>query len=440
MRAQPLNITNRAPPMPSTPLRSWHWPQHVVADAIVRIRHITLEDGRVGPKQRIGSTGEFYELSDALIADLSSAEINHRLDWASVGLSFQTRSELWLITERNGGQLSSAVVLPAPISTLDYALGPWTFFRWPIRKFQIYRGPLSQADARSWQDMLKVFAANMPRWSACFVSAVPVDSSICNAMQDSGGDIRRHYFVLPWGKVQPHCRIKWEGSTESYLSTLGRESRRNLRRYSKQLFDDDAIRCRVRRFEREDDLCVFLRDASCVFANSYQSRVPGLRLTQDSTEAVQIATAARHQAFLGHVLYIDDEPAAFHHGVVIGDCYFVLQMAYDERWARRQVGGALFLAVLKDIELRGPKVRFLDYMGGVTLFKLRTTNEKTQTQSFYLFPRSVAGALQYGTLRAVNSVSQFAGAALARGGLRASAETLLKGHRAAAGAIKCEKE
>lgn len=411
-----------------TPQPTWHWPEEVVADAIGRIRHLALEDGELSRERQIGSEEEFYELTNALIEGLASPEINHRLDWASVGVTFQARSELWLMTERNHGQLKSAVLLPAPMSTLDYTLGPWTLCRWPIRKFQIYRSPLPQ-DAVGWLPMLGGLAADMPRWSACFVSSASLGSRFCDAMQHSSGDLRRHFFVLPWGNPQPHCRIKWEGSTESYLSSLGRESRRNLRRYAKHLFEDKAIQCRVRRFELEDDVGTFVRDASRVFAASYQSQVPGLRLTEDSTEAVQIATAAHHKAFLGHILYIDDEPAAFHHGVVHGDCYFVLQMAYDERWARRQIGGALFLAVLKDIEFRGPKVRLLDYMGGVTLFKLRTTNEKTMTQSFYLFPRSLSGAFQYGTLRAVNSVSQFAGVVLEKAGLRSSVGSLLQRKR-----------
>ncbi len=407
----------------------WDWPLVEASHAIHRIRHLRTEPQKSVISERFSTPRSFEQFAARFNAAMPVVEINHRLDWNVARIASNDVDELWILTDWSDDEMESALILQAPLSTLDYSLGPWTFFKWRIRKLQIYAGPILGGAEPPDLFLHKAFAglaAHLPRWAAIFVFSAPVGSPLHAEITDPAGPIQRHFFVLPWGGEQPHCRITWEGTVDSYLQSIGPESRRNLKRYSKKLLSDHALHCRVLRFSGVHETDRFLRDASRVFAKSYQSSVPGLALSVDSTEGRQITVAAREGSFLGHILYINNEPAAFHYGVIIGDRYFVLQMAYDPMWARHHAGSVLLLEVLKDIERRGPHLRCLDYMGGVTTFKLRTTNHKTTTQSYYLFPRSPAGGLQYASLSLVNAISQAAGVALERTNLKVAVQSLVQ--------------
>lgn len=398
------------------------------AEWLQRVFIVELQPHNTMLKTPVSDLPAMKQIAERVSATLSPAELSHTVEWLALAPKHSSTEELWFLIDTEDDNLTGVAMLPAPLGTIEYALGDWVFFKWPVRKFQIYKGPLtlnhrSQAFIRR---VLRALAVTMPPCSVVFASGVPVDSALHAELVLPGGGGRKEFFVLPWGNETPHCRIAWQGRVETYLQSIGKESRRNLRRYAKKLLDDPALSCRIKRFTGKIGAEEFMRTAASLSAKTYQAKILGVGLTRNSLEEAQIEMAAERDAFLGHILYIDGEPAAFHFGVIHGDRLFALQMGYDPKWSNRQVGSVLFFEVLKDLERSNVNIRYLDYMSGVTNFKLRTANDKHPTRSFYLFRRTPIGALQYATLVAVNRFSHAVGAVLHKLRLKARLQAFIR--------------
>jgi CelD/BcsL family acetyltransferase involved in cellulose biosynthesis len=196
-----------------------------------------------------------------------------------------------------------------------------------------------------------------------------------------------------------HCKIDWTGSVEAYLASLGPDSRRNFKRYDKKLFASVELRAEVKRFQDPNEIDRFLDDGIKVSDKTYQKNLLGLGLTRGGPTERRIRFAAERRSFIGHILYLNDEPVAFHLGYLFEESFFAVQMGYDPAHSSHQPGAVLFLHVLHDLERLRLPVRVIDCLAGVTDFKLRTTNRKEPIQNYYLFQRTMRGFAMYASLR-----------------------------------------
>jgi hypothetical protein len=91
---------------------------------------------------------------------------------------------------------------------------------------------------------------------------------------------------------------------------------------------------------------------------------------------------------------------------------------YDPAWAAHHLGIVLHLEILRDLERHDVPVSYIDYSAHFNAFKLRTTNEHRPAQSYYLFPRTIAGAIQYVTVKSAHLLSRSMASVLDRLHLR----------------------
>lgn len=323
------------------------------------------------------------------------------LEWMAVGHGWPER-ELLVLVDRSGGTVTGFVALSIADTLLDYAVGPLVLRRQPVRQISLYQDiAVEGSDCKgSVEACLGTLSTLVPLDAVLRLGAVPVGSELHKQLTDPSSTAHRLFHVLPWGDETQHCRIRWTGNFEDYLASLGKVSRKELRRNTRALLNDPSLKCEVRRFQTASDVDVFLRDGIAVSDKTYQKRDLGLGLSLGGDVERSIRLATDLGGFFGCILYIDDVPVAFEYGFIWGGVCVMKQAGYDPAWAERSVGSVLFTAFVGELAELGVQVRWLDLVPGVSVFKLRTTNEKLAIRSFYLFPRSYAGAGRCLTLAA----------------------------------------
>lgn len=314
------------------------------------------------------------------------------------------------------GRLRGVAVFTVADTAFGPGAGPITLLRLPSRQFNLLGGPVVRPpeDRATIVSCLQTLADQLPANGVVHLSAVPAQSVLHDVLCDRANDIHRTFHVLPWGRETLHCSIDWPGSFDGYLASLGKVSRKDLRRSRKALFEDPTRICEVSRFAHADEVAAFMRDAVPISDKTYQKLELGLGLAHDGGAECAIRLAASRGAFAGYILYIDKQPVAFEYALVRGDTITMKQAGYDPAWAHGQVGSVLFVEIMRDLDQRHPKLRRIDLMPGLNLFKLRVTNRHILARHFYLLPRNRAGFLRYFALRSRATLESWTSSLLGR--------------------------
>jgi hypothetical protein len=333
-------------------------------------------------------------------AAFSFRHYNQDIEWQSLGMGPRDKM-VALIDAREGG-LQGFMSVHARDASIKHRIGSLTVFRKRMRRFDVYEGPATRRPGArdAIAAGLIALGERLPRNGSIYLEAVPLNSDLHAVLESPGSKIRQTFHVLPWGKTSVG-RITWSASVDEYLKTIGKGSRRDLKRNSSALMSDAAMRCEVKRFEAPADIDTFLRDGISISNKTYQKKLLDRGLSVGGKVEAQIRFAAEKKGFVGHILYIDDVPAAFQYGLVYNKTCFVEQVGYDPAWATRQVGAVLFFESLRDLEAAKTDIKIFDFGQGMTLFKERTTNEQQAVIHYYLFNRTMTGFATYHSAKAV---------------------------------------
>ncbi|MCE9524343.1 MAG: GNAT family N-acetyltransferase, partial [Alphaproteobacteria bacterium] len=256
---------------------------------------------------------------------------------------------------------------------------------------------------------------------------IPHSSAFHVELHDKNSALRSRFFVVPHGPTYLRCRIRWDGSFENYLNSLSKVTRKDLRRTLKNSEPEVGAGLRIVRFTQLAKIDEFFRQAGKVADKTYQAKLLGLGLTQNTGLRQTLTHAARSGRFLGHILYVGDEPAAFHCGYIHGTCFYMTDGGYDPRWSKAQLGSFIFLKVLQDIETQKDPVTVLDYLYGDSTYKKRTSNVVEPERHYYLIRKSVSGAVLATAMHVTDGLSRGLGATLDRYGLKDFVKRMLRG-------------
>jgi Acetyltransferase (GNAT) domain len=349
----------------------------------------------------------FAEQARAAFPDLDTIR---DAEWIGVAHDWPSNPML-VLSSRAGGELLGVAALAISKAPLVYSFGPIVFLKPVVTHYKLEHDLVCRHGDRvqSIGDCFDALFDAMPDGSVVFAGAVSIESQLYEQFLDPNSTLRRKFHVLAWGGESMHCRIRWEGSVEKYMATIGKKSSKELRRNAKALFGDPSLKCDFRRFQTPDEAEVFLRDGASLSDKTWQKREFQQGIALDSTVGRVIRFAAAHGDFIGYIIYINGAPAAFRYGFKCGTTLTLKQIGHDPAWSARQIGTVMFFEVLCDLERIKLPVVCLDFTPMLNLFKLRTANDRRRIRHFYMFKRTLLGTLQYTTVKATDSLSRAIG-------------------------------
>ena len=345
-------------------------------------------------------------LSAQVEAGFSGRDYQHDVDRAARRGSRAGESFLFVV-RKNGDELTGFAPFHVFSSHLEYNLGNLRLFRKSITCYEIDGPPISNGeDAGALAaETLDVMAADMADDAVISCRSIPTGTPFHDLLNDRSSPVRKRFHVLPWGPEKSRFKIVWTGDFEAYLSTLGKISRKDLRRTMKKFERDFGSRYELRRYTAPEQVKDYLRDAVPVSDLTYQKQLLGIGLSDDPGLESDLEAAARRGLFLAHNLYVDGQPIAFHHGFVYNKIFVMVDGGYDPEWRKSQVGVVSFLMVLQDIERNRDDIELMDYLSGYNVLKERTSNWSQPERDYFLFKKNFAGSMVYRSLVAMNAVS-----------------------------------
>jgi Acetyltransferase (GNAT) domain len=353
--------------------------------------------------------------------------INQDVDWLSALRTTPDKSLLILSVRRNG-LLAGLAPFEVNSTSLQFALGELTFMRKRVRRFALESHPLMRdlQPPVAISDCFAALAQRLPANAAVFLRGVAETSPLHALLEDRRSSLRASYYVVPHGPRYLRCRVLWDGSYERYLTTLGKKTRKNLADTLKKLDREYGQRIRFVRYVGAESLPEFHSHACRVSETTYQARLLGLGLSRSGFMLKYLQAAAARGYFLGFVLFIDDQPVAFDYGYIFNRCFSLVEGGYDPAWSKAQVGSYNFVRILKDFEAHAVPVSTLDYLYGDNTFKIRTSNSAVPERHYYLFKKSVAGAILASAMLATDVLSRSLGGLLEKYGLKEKLKRLIR--------------
>ena len=349
------------------------------------------------------------------------ATLEHDLDWALGNAADDSDVELKLWLCHGGEGIVGYAPLIARPARLRPSIGERTVASWQIQRLTLVGCPLFSAAVRDRErsftlGLLAAIRRDLPARAAIFVLGGRADSALFKLLTERAKS--QPFLVAGYGSPYQRRLIELPDSFDDYLASLGKSTRRDLRRCEKRPQKTAGTTLRIARYTASDDVEPFLDTAVALSKKTYQWKDLGLGLRDRTSLARQLRVAAEHGWMLCYILFRNEEAIAYQLGYSYGDCYFTHDTGFDPDWADLRPGTSMDLTILRDQIERYPDIRWGDFLYGDSFKKQRLSNSARLERNFYLLPRTPWGLGVYASLRSASFVSEEAGKFLDRLGLK----------------------
>ncbi len=356
------------------------------------------------------------------------ATLEHDLDWGlgnaadgSVDLS------VWLC--RRGEEIVGYAPLIIASSRLRPSIGAravvsWRMLRHTLVGCPLFANAVRDREAPLTMEFLETIGQNMPGRGVIFLLGGRADAALFQLLVEYRRSLP--FFVAGYGPAYQRRLIHLPNSFDDYIASLGRKTRRNLRSYERKLKQAAEKEIRIIGYTRSEDVDPFLDAAVPLSQKTYQWTDIGIGLHDRAALARQLRVAAARGWMHCYILFHGEAPIAFQVGYRYGECYFAHDTGYDPSWAAYWPGNYMDMAIVRDQIERHPDVRWVDFLYGDTFNKRRFSNSSRLERNFYLLPRTARGLGVYASLRSASIVSEVAGQALDRFGLKETLRRVLR--------------
>lgn len=297
----------------------------------------------------------------------------------------------------------SAVVAYAPFAwrktTINVRVGEIPILALPVERFVFTGCPLVAPELRQdepglTRDFLNFIAEALPSAGVVYVAGARADSALFELLSTERTE-PLHLYVLPRGTAYQRRLIELPPRFDDYLASLGRKTREDLRRHQRRLAEAADGPVTLRRYERVEDVPLFLDAAMKVSQKTYQWHLLDRGLRDRQGEEQRLKLAAENGWLCCYILYSGDAPIAFMVGFRSRDTYSSEEIGYDPAWQRHSVGNVLHCHVVRDLIDRFKDLRYFDFMHGDSPNKERLSNLSRMERNYFLFPKTLRGLAGY---------------------------------------------
>ncbi len=212
-----------------------------------------------------------------------------------------------------------------------------------------------------------------------FFNNLKVDSPIYQHALTIPGFLWRDHFAVD----NVHFKLDLPSSLDEFYRSLSRNTRENLRRYSRKLLRTFGENITVKCFQHEHEIEYLMRDIEEIAAKTYQ-RGLGVGLSNDIETRRRLLLGLQRRWLRAYVLYINNKPCAFWHGYNYCKTFFIGVPGYDPEYDIYRVGHFLHMKMIEDL-FTMESIDAIDYGFGDAQYKRSFCNQNWKEASFYLF-------------------------------------------------------
>jgi hypothetical protein len=251
-----------------------------------------------------------------------------------------------LLLEQDGAP-STLVVGRVGDVRLPARLGYKTVSRPRVRALTVsYGGVLGRDDEETAGAVVEEIVAALRRGEAdvARLRTLKVGSPLHRAARSSPGLLSRDLLAT----ATRHWRARLEGSYEDYLGRRSAKTRANLRRYGRKFEAAFPDAIELRSFRDPADLDRLLEDTRAVYEGTYH-RALGVGFSDSGLEREVTTLALARGWFRGFVLYVNEKPCAFWHGIRYGRVFSTGPTGYDPTFGTHRVGTYLLGRMVEEL-------------------------------------------------------------------------------------------
>jgi CelD/BcsL family acetyltransferase involved in cellulose biosynthesis len=291
-----------------------------------------------------------------------------------------------LLLERDGSPAALAVGRVEDIR-LAARIGYTTVLRPRVRALTISQGGLVGVDEASAEPLFTALLGALAeeRLHLLRLRLLQVDAPVHQLAKTRPGVLVRQHLRTPVER----WRAQIPETFAEYLDARSSKTRSNVNRYGRRLEREFADGVRFQVFRSPDELEELMRDTEAVHVKTYQhAMAAGLKGTE--LERRLRGMAAERGWFRGFVLYLDDVPSAFWHGVAYRRVFYTGPTGYDP--ARRDLRLGTYVLARMTEHLCG-EVDWMDFGSGDAEYKRHFADERRLEEDVAVFsarPRPIA--------------------------------------------------
>ena len=333
-----------------------------------------------------------------------------------------------LLLTRDGAP-SSLVVGRVEDTPLPVKLGYKTVSQPRVRALTVsYGGVLGQEDDEAAEVVIDELARALRRGEAevARLRNLKVGSPLHRTARSSAGLLTKDRFALP----AEHWRARLDGSFEDYLGRRSSKTRSNLRRYGRKFEAAFPDAIELRTFRHPADLDRLLQDTRTVYEGTYH-RALGVGFSDTDAERELTTLSLARGWFRGFVLYVDEKPCAFWHGIRYGHVFSTGPTGYDPAFGSHRVGTYLLGRMVEELS-RDEALDWIDFGFGDAEYKQHFGDESWLEEDVLVWARRPRPIRLNATRTALLAADRSARSLLRRRGLLAKARHLWR-TRAAGG-------
>jgi hypothetical protein len=189
-----------------------------------------------------------------------------------------------------------------------------------------------------------------------YLEVVPDTSFLHTHLQTSAALARRFRSYRPQGTMEYH-QIQFTETLDQYYENFSSKTKSTMRRKVKKLAKDTNKELKLVRYDSEQDLEKYVRDAAAASRRSYQYHLLGQGIRDEADFLSRCREAAKKGWLRGYVLELGGDPIAFMHGWQYRGTYFYIDTGFDQELRQHSPGTVLHVMVVEDMfEHHKPRV------------------------------------------------------------------------------------
>jgi CelD/BcsL family acetyltransferase involved in cellulose biosynthesis len=331
-----------------------------------------------------------------VLAGASGVVLENDPDHVAAALETTAAYEPLVIAARSGGRLVGIAPCYVHQARFKVELSVWTLRSLPVRLLKTFGDRFvlaADADraaepitrpARVLDALLDALAAQQNAFDLIQFFNLACDDPLWQRAHERfahGGALR---WMLASPQIEPVHQLLLPASHEAYLQSLNPSTRKNLRRTTRRLFEEDGAE--VFRAERADDVPRLLQLLDQIAPHTWQGRTYGFASRSTPDRVTYYRQLAAHCWLRAYVLLLAGEPIAYELGCQYDGVYWGQEHGFDQRHADRGPGSIMIHLAIEDL-YRERTPRVLDFGLGDASYKRSFGNHRFDAASIYLVPR-----------------------------------------------------